>query len=316
MGKVVSLFMVIYRLNRQPSPHQSLHFPPLRKRPFYQCTVNTGFQETSLNNMFLFLCPYFKELLSLYTIPVLVYWVLALFITALLCDNHCEETLAEAGVVWRCSGWVLGGSGTCRCSSGVPAGRPAESAPMGTLVPSRAPGPRTAWAPRCSFCALLVSPEVFYPGWPEYFPQCIFSLVLLVVCQWRSGMDDNKFDLRNENFILWYYCSICGRGSTVAQCAVGVVHQITPHWGCFSHFWQAGWSGVLTGWGFTKTNCPSATDLQCCLQENHLTARDLSLLPHPLFLNLTHCANASRQGRTCRSLCVCQCLAQRCPESS
>ena len=48
----------------------------------------------------------------------------------------------------------------------------------------------------------------------------------------------------------------------------------------------------------------------------HFTALDLSLLAQPLFLNLICGANAPRQGRTCRSICVRQYLAQQCPEPS
>lgn len=97
MGKAVSVFMDICRLNSHASPLQSLHFPPLRKRPFRLCTVNTSFQEISLSNMFLFLCPYFKELLSLRTILVLVYWVLASRVTALLHDTIARRHLLKQG---------------------------------------------------------------------------------------------------------------------------------------------------------------------------------------------------------------------------
>lgn len=94
--------MVIGGLNSQPSPLQTLHSPPLGKH--LSSSAPSSFQETSLSNMFLFLCPYFKELLSLQAIPALVCWVLASLMAALLYDERGEETLAAGGVVWRRSG--------------------------------------------------------------------------------------------------------------------------------------------------------------------------------------------------------------------
>lgn len=217
MGKAVSVFMDICRLNSHTSPFQSLHFPPVRKRPFHLCTVNTSFQEISQSNMFLFLCPYFKEVLSLQTILVLVYWVLASLVTALLYDNHREETLAQAGVIRRCSGRV-----------------PRALAPAGAVV-------------------------------------------------------------------------VCPRAVPLGLCP----------WGCLC-------PAVLLD--HVLHGLHTAPSVLCSFLQNfsiqanknifRFTALDLSLLPQPLFLNLVCGANVSRQGRTCRSVCVCQYLAQQCPEPS